>query len=360
MEELIGQARGVTAEGFTYYFPAAHGSGYPASYLRDFCYMVEAAAEFIPADHVGGTIDFFMSHITADGLCPERIGLKDGVRIIYVCHGPLPAVDSPLFLTKLMQAYLHHYPGTAITIEQFEKLRQTLSTVPRDEATGLVWIDPAQAHTGYGFMDTIAITGLNLFSSLLTLEAHRIMVALAERLNQEGAADHYREQSERIIRNLDELWSEDEGMYLAGSMDCRQLDIWGSIYACHLQAISDDRRQRIAERLWADRERCLYRGYLRHIFEPDYWQRLIVEEDYTEPGKFQNGAYWSTPSGWLAELWESWRPGTGLQLLEELVDDFRENSVWECIHPSGYTRLENNLSSIVLPYRSLKHLQKGS
>ena len=66
MEELIGQARGVTAEGFTYYFPAAHGSGYPASYLRDFCYMVEAAAEFIPADHVGGTIDFFMSHITAD------------------------------------------------------------------------------------------------------------------------------------------------------------------------------------------------------------------------------------------------------------------------------------------------------
>ena len=79
-------------------------------------------------------------------------------------------------------------------------------------------------------------------------------------------------------------------------------------------------------------------------------------EPLQRPGCFQNGAYWATASGWYAELLESLRRGAGLAFLVELVREFQAHGIWECTGPDGYNRLENNLSSMVLPYRSLKRI----
>ena len=37
-----------------------------------------------------------------------------------------------------------------------------------------------------------------------------------------------------------------------------------------------------------------------------------------------------------------------------LVRELQTHGVWECVGPDGYNRLENNLSSLMLPYRSFK------
>ena len=356
VRELLDKARAEPASSHAYYFPAAYGAEYPAFYLRDFCYMVEGAAEFIPLSHVRENIDLFVRHITEDGLCPERFYMKEEIRPVYICHGNLPAVDPPFFLIKLLKAYLEHFKEASITLDQFRKLQRALSIVPTDRKSGLVWIDPQQAHTGYGFMDTIGITGCNLFCSLLLIESLRIMAEFAAGLNKGQDSKDYKSMALQVTNHLDDLWDEGKGMYLAGSANCRQADIWGSVYACRISAVGIERKKRIAEKLWKDRKRFIYRGYVRHLFEPEFWERMIVKNDFTEPGKFQNGAYWSTPTGWLAELWDSWRSGSGKQLLIELVDEFQAHSIWECIHPSSYRRLENNLSSIVLPFQSFKNI----
>jgi len=42
--------------------------------------------------------------------------------------------------------------------------------------------------------------------------------------------------------------------------------------------------------------------------------------------------------------------------------EFQAHGIWECVGPEGYNRLENNLSSMMLPYRSfmaMLHLGSG-
>lgn len=98
-------------------------------------------------------------------------------------------------------------------------------------------------------------------------------------------------------------------------------------------------------------------GHLRHVPEPQFWQRLIAPfDERLKPGEFQNGPYWSTPSGWHAEILELRTPGAGLELLCDLVKAFREIGIWECIGRDRYRRIPNNLSSVLLPYAAFKRI----
>ena len=86
----------------------------------------------------------------------------------------------------------------------------------------------------------------------------------------------------------------------------------------------------------------------------------MVVAEWTEPGTFQNGPYWGTASGWMAEMLELAAPGAGLALLRELAADFEAHGIWECIGPDGYARVANNLSSACLPYAAWKKLSAAS
>jgi hypothetical protein len=352
---LVRNARCQHPLGVTAYTPAAFGDTYPSLYLRDFTYMAESAPECIPPGHVRDIIALFIANLSPDGLCPERIS-NDGA-VIYICHGGHPAADSPLFLLKLCGAHLRHGGDPSFLAQILPDLVRTFATVPVDPGTGLVWIDPAAPHTAYGFTDTIAITGRHLFCSLLRFEACGI---LAELSRQFGRSDEtWRCQAAQIRSSLELLWSADHALFLAGSHDCRQADVWGSAYACVIGAVGDVRRDTVAASLLAKRERHLLRGQVRHLLRPEFWQRLIRDEEWAGPGRFQNGPYWGTATGWMAEVFEHAAPGCGVALLRELVADFATHGVWECIGEDGYARVANNLSSACLPYASWKKLCAG-
>lgn len=352
--ELIKNARRPHPLGVTSYTPAAFSEAYPALYLRDFTYMAESAPEFIPRADLRAIIALFAAHVSPEGLCPERIS-NDG-EVIYICHGGRPVTDSPLFFAKLVRAYLRRTdePGWAAGI--FPVLERMFATVPVEASTGLVWIEPAHPHTAYGFTDTIAITGRHLFCSLLRFEAAEILAEVAGRIGQREAAGRYAAEASRIAANLEHLWSAEEGMYLAGSVDCRQADVWGSAYAGVIGALGLVRRRAVAETLLARREHFVLRGQVRHLLQPEYWERTVVAE-WAQPGMFQNGPYWGTATGWMAEMFELAAPGSGVALLRELVADFEAHGIWECVGPDGYTRVANNLSSACLPYAAWKKLR---
>ncbi len=355
---LIANARCAHPLGVTAYTPAAFGAEYPALYLRDFTYMAESAPEFIPPEHVRAILALFAARVSPEGLCPERIG-NDG-EVFYVCHGGRPVTDAPLFFAKLARAYLRHGGDTAWLAEIFPVLERTFATVPVEASTGLVWIDPAHPHTAYGFTDTIAITGRHFFCSLLRFEAAGILAELADRLGQREPAERYTAEAARIRASLEHLWSPEHGLYLAGSADCRQADVWGSAYAGVIGALDPARHRLVAATLRAGRERFLLRGQVRHLLLPEFWQRRVVVAEWTEPGTFQNGPYWGTASGWMAEMLELAAPGAGLALLRELAADFEAHGIWECIGPDGYARVANNLSSACLPYAAWKKLSAAS
>jgi len=353
--DLIEQARRPHPLGVTAYTPAAGGEAYPALYVRDFTYMAESAPEFIPLEHLRAIIALLATHVSPEGLCPERI-TNDG-EVIYICHGGRPVADSPLFFAKLVRAYLRHGGEAGWLAEIFPVLERAFATVPVEASTGLVWIDPAHPHTAYGFTDTIAITGRHLFCSLLRFEAAAFLAGLAHRLGQREAAERHAAEAARIRASLEHLWSPERALYLAGSVDCRQADVWGSAYAGVIGALDPARRRLVADTLHAQRERFLLRGQVRHLLLPEFWQRRVVVAEWTEPGAFQNGPYWGTATGWIAEMFELAAPGTGIALLRELAADFEAHGIWECIGPKGYTRVANNLSSACLPYAAWKKLR---
>jgi hypothetical protein len=354
VSHLITHAQREHPLGVTAYTPAAFGEAYPALYVRDFAYMAESAPEFIPAEHLRAVIALLIAHLSPAGLCPERIS-NDG-EVIYVCHGARPAADSPLFLAKLCGAYARRGGDRTFLADLLPALQRTLGTVPVEPDTGLVWIDPAAPHTAYGFTDTIAITGRHLFCSLLRLEAWEIVGRLAAELGRSADVVSATHEAQRVRAHLGLLWSEEHHLFLAGSHDCRQADVWGSAYAGVIGAVDAGRHREVAQTLLAQRHRFLLRGQVRHLLLPEVWERRIVEADWTAPGRFQNGAYWGTATGWIAENFERVAPGQGLELLRELTADFAAHGIWECIGPDGYTRIADNLSSVCLPYAAWKRL----
>jgi hypothetical protein len=354
--DLLGHARRPHPLGVTAYTPAAFGEAYPALYLRDFTYMAESAPEFIPLEHLRDIISLLAAHLSPEGLCPERIS-NEG-EVIYVCHGGRPVADSPLFFAKLVRSYLRRGGETGLLSGIFPVLERAFSTVPVEASTGLVWIDPAHPHTAYGFTDTIAITGRHLFCSLLRFEAAEALAELAGRLKHREAVERHTAEAARIRASLEHLWSPEHGLYLAGSVDCRQADVWGSAYAGVIGALDPGRRRRVADTLHARRGCFLLRAQVRHLLLPEFWQRRVVVAEWTEPGTFQNGPYWATASGWMAEMFELAAPGAGIALLRGLVADFEANGIWECIGPKGYARVANNLSSACLPYAAWKKLRE--
>ena len=135
-----------------------------------------------------------------------------------------PPTDNSQFIVKLVAdnvratGDLDFFRGVA------GKLVRTMDFTPRSR-DGLVMIDPARPHSPYGFTDTIAKTGELLFSSLLYWEASRELAALFEKAGDAARAGEFEARAGSIERNLGSLWDEKAGMFLAASVDCRQIDI---------------------------------------------------------------------------------------------------------------------------------------
>jgi hypothetical protein len=359
---LLQQARHPWPSGLVCYYPAANGEAYPAFYLRDFTYMVESAPQFIPAEDVRFAIDAFLGGIYRDESAPQLIA-RDG-QCQYFCHGArMPALDNAMFLVNLVDAYARHYLDDRHLHSHFESLQRVLAAVPTDRQTQLAWVDPRRPYTSYGFQDTVEKSGCDLFCSLLLHQAHAKLATHAARLGRHEQAGVHREKMQGIVAGLEALYSAADGLYLAASESCRQVDIWGSIFGCAMGVFPPQRRQEVARQLWEQRDRYLHRAQVRHLRQDEYWESLFTANlnyrVFLRPGQFQNGAYWATPTGWLAEVFESVRPGTGVALLCELVADMRAHGVWECVGPEGYCRVAGNLSSVALPLASLRRISNG-
>lgn len=357
--DLVSGARRIPESGelagLALYYPTT-GMAYRSFYLRDFVYMYESAPELFAQGEVRPVLEMLLGKLRADGWAPERVNLEDG-KAIYRCHGNGDVVDSGLFFVKLFNSYAKATGDVELIRANLDKFWRMLDVLPHDE-TGLIWVDPANPHTSYGFTDTVALTGQVLFCSLMTAEALDTVSRWSEAYGRNDLAERCQIWRAQISSSLGLLWSKDSGMFFAASQDCRQIDVWGSIYACHMDIANPEQRAGVLRWLAENRSLFEYRGHLRHLPEPDFWQRMTPPYDkHGKPGEFQNGTYWSTPTGWYGELLETTTPGAGERVIEDTVRTFIDFGVWECLLPSGYRRIQDNLSSVLLPYASLKRIR---
>ena len=328
-QRLLLGCRRTALDGTVMFTPDGKGH-YGALWTRDFAYMVEGAGDLLRGEEIDAAIRCLLAGLREDGTAPDRVQV-DGLPVYSA--GPIdrplgaPPTDNSQFLVKLVWSQWKRAGKPELARQAVPKLIRSMNAVPRRD--GLVWIDPATRRSPYGFTDTVAKTGFELFSSLLDREASKNLAEMCVALGRPDCGDEFLRRAGGIECRLGALWSPQKGAYLAASQACRQVDIWGNAYAIYIGFPLGERRGRILDFLEKNVHAYLWRGQVRHLLLGEYWDRLLVD---VKRDTYQNGGYWATASGWVAYALAERRPELATRLFAELADDIRRYGACEWIH----------------------------
>lgn len=354
-------------------FQPQASAGYGGQFTRDYTYALINSPEtgFELSDALWAT-EQIMSHQRADGLLPDMLAQDPNTKRVmpsYFSVGTLPCLyddatadpgmplsrpaccphnctqigsDSAQFATfniVYLAQLLENRVGFAAAASFMGKhligLSRALNQVPRDHETGLVWSSAANPRIGYGFQDTVALTGGMAYASVLLYEAAATICSAVRRYdlghNNATSFDGCT-VSNRIAQNLGrELWNSDAGMLsAASSLGKVQIDVWASAYAALVSSgwswldialpvlplLSRQSRDSVVAYLSSNTQTLFAAGQSRNLPAAQVWpQQYCVPAtvaatappqaprcastgsgyDLNPPGYYQNGGYWSVP-----------------------------------------------------------------
>ena len=321
---------------------------YKALWTRDYCYMVEYAGDLMDPNEIKASIYYLLNGQREDGCIPDRVNVAG--QPVYSPGPPgKPMADNALdngpFMAMLVCSYVNQYQDDEIFQEVELKLRKGLDHTTVKES-GLVYNNPKNPQCVYGFTDIVKKTGNLLFSSLLYYRANLEMYQLCKKYEC-GNPAIYKRRYEYIRQSINKLWDEDNGMFWAADIDCKQVDIWGSAYAVEVGITNDEQTRRIALYLVEQYDETVLNGQIRHLTRSEgAWNNLFKP---CEEGTYQNGAYWATPLAWVIPVYARYNPSFAKEMLEKVISDFQENGINECIN-DGYVKVPNFVVSATNVY----------
>lgn len=357
--ELEAGSRRTANDGTIMYTPDGVGS-YAAFWTRDFQYMVEGYPEGIPAADVRAGIDYLIGGQRADGAIPDHTGANGRPQYCAgndFCgnFGPTPTLDNSQFMVKIVYS---HYLNTG-DLTPFRthaaRLVRAMEYTPRSPANALTYINPARPGSPYGFTDSVRKTGDQLYDSLLYVEAARGMAAMFRAVGDRVAAQRWEDEGLDVEADVQTLYDPASGMFLAASLQNRQIDIWGSALAARLGITSRGQTRRIARYLKANYAGLVLRGQVRHTAPGVFWANAV-----SSPGHYQNGAYWATPSGHVAGVLATIDSRLAKQMLVDMTKDFIVDGVNEAINDSpAYVGVREYVVSATNPIPVMRELLGG-
>lgn len=348
----------VTAHDGTVLLRPDGGGHYDAMWTRDFCYAVEGLGGLMDPAQILAGIDYLLAGQREDGVIPDRVR-ADGTPVYLAgpVDAPLgndPPTDNAQFMVKAVSAYCSLTRDLDAFFDRRHLLYKAMESVPRS-ADKLVVVDPNRPHSGYGFTDCIAKTGNEFFSTILYWEASHTLAKLCVGIEYHDEAHEWYEQAEHTARRMQDFWDDSQGLYRAASVSCNQPDLWGSAYSCVIRAASKSQSRRVAEYFLRWWEGLMLRGHLRHLPAGEYWHRTLID---VPRDTYQNGGYWSVPSGWLAKTLYLVDAAVAQRLVAELVEEFAQSGVHEWIGETdravpGYVA---SVANVVGAVQGSKHL----
>lgn len=337
---LIEGCKKTAFDGTVLFTPDAVGN-YDALWIRDFGYMAEYCGDLMDADEIRGCIEYAVWGQRDDGWIPDR--MEAGGDAVYAAGAKGAPVgranlDNTPFLVFAVDALL------AMTQEDRTKelfcrwypaLDKGMDILPLSPE-GLIWNDPADPHSPYGFTDTVCKTGRLFMESVLYWRACRKLARLHDRCGDRSRSLRYGEKACRVEEHLPMLFDREAGVFPAAELDCRQTDVWGMLYALDVGfPFPEDIRRAIEHWLTENRHRYLYKGQVCQLPDGMPWEKLLID---VPAGEYQNGAYWATASGWALRFFRERDPAFFEQLLDELLEDFGKDGICECVN-EGYRKL---------------------
>lgn len=258
-------------------------------------------------------------------------------------------------------------------VSVYERLKNAYGVPPADPRTGIVYTTAENRAVGFIFCDSVYMTGSLLMASLLRVRASRQLADLASVLGRETDAEFYNQQARLTGEHIAATFgcNPDTGGWLRACTGVSsQPDVWGTIYAVYLGVLPSGVNQHALETIVNGLRNGMIEneGALRHVpigfdaSEQSAWERTV-----THHNRYQNGAYWHMPTGWLVAILENSYPNEAQALFNSYATHMHKNAFtkgqefgapWECVGWND-TACQNPIfgPSLTVPYGVLAEIE---
>ena len=241
----------------------------------------------------------------------------------------------------------------------YDRLKLAFSVPEIDPGTELVHTTPERRAVGIIFCDSIYMTGDLLMASLLRHRAAEDMAFLAGTIGADSDSVEYTALSRRIADNILPVFGDDGrygGWLKASTGISGQPDVWGSIYAIYRGVVKNKEKSRLLQTIVRSLENSgdiEFQGAIRHLpVSFDFSEKSAWEQTITGKNRYQNGAYWHTPVGWLLSILKDEYPEHTRGVCDRWLQHLRaeQGRVWECIGWDGLAKQNPGFApSLTLP-----------
>ncbi|HBQ63589.1 MAG TPA: hypothetical protein DD727_01400 [Clostridiales bacterium] len=249
--------------------------------------------------------------------------------------GYYPPHDDAYYFIELAYQYLIQSGDQTIFQEQtdgvtlLERLEKACISCNIDPDSQLCCSKMPNYTVDWGFCDQIVKSGYLLFPSLLRRQAALQFAYIFTQLGDVVRTSYYLELAGKIKSGILQNLTEGNGWFLSSTEICRQKDVWGTAFAVWTGLLEGDLLQRslqvLAEAFKAGR--AVAHGYVRQILEGEEAAAGKTAWEKTECpfNTYQNGGYWTTPSGWYIYALYQHDPELARLMIQQLKDH-------SCVH----------------------------
>jgi hypothetical protein len=305
---------------------------YPALWPDDFLYPLMVHPSLMTPTDMTQLAALLAASMVDMNALPDRVQ-SDGLPVMQPggLRGP-HAHQMPLHLPAAWVRLLDYLQAMGATIERKSDwarvVCRAIELLPF--SCGLAYVDPQRPAVGFGFHDTTAITGFELISSLVLHRGLQRAVKLFDGVAERAVLKRWTRLADGIKSNLHRLYDPEQGAFLAGSVDCRQVNVWANGLAYGL--VDDRIQKKIADWYFQHREQIFKFGYTRQMAEPNGWQRLLVD---CPVGTYVNGGFWSTGTGYVLPVLARHYPELAVELTQQMVENLPRHNFAESMGEDG-------------------------
>ncbi len=299
-----------------------------------------------------GTYDYEGQGVKEFGMTPPY---DDHFYFIHMAHHYLLTTKDPAFLKKEVNG-----------IPLINRLENAFHVAPSKLENHIVYTNDAFRGVDFGFRDAVEITGALCYSSILKYRAASQLGEIFTRLNNKGRSDHYKQIALKISKAIPGIFLNKNGMLRASTGKSSQPDVWATVFAIHLGLLDGEAAAKAGRYLTDAYQKGFlsFKGSIRHVLTTeDFNEKTAWESSIAGKNTYQNGAYWGTPTGWVANAIAIVNADLAKQLIKEYITELRENdfrkgpgygSPLECFSGADYTRGPVYLTTVSCPFIALK------
>ena len=306
---MVRQSRTTESNG-TYGFEPCCTGFYNNFYPRDYDYMLQGCPEAF-------------SNTEMENSCMTVV--NEGAA------GIDGAIDNPLFEVDVAyRTYMNTGDLTLLskTLNNGSTLVNGLVSlmngVPR--SNGMVYV---ASGIGYGFQDTVTVTGNDFYCSLLDVQASNQLAALLTATGNTSAAATWTAAAKAETTDIQNtFWNSSDGMFHASTGTCsNNISVWGSAFAVTSGVASASQSSSIANYFNNNYSNLVLAGQIREIPSPTYWA-----SSWEPAGSEQNGGYWGLPEGQFDSVLATVNPTLAKQTLLDYCN-FLNTTAPSQLHP---------------------------